>query len=166
MAWRPSASWPALRQRARLLAATRSFFAARGMLEVETPALVQRAVTDPHLQNIRVAPVGGTSFFLHTSPEFHMKRLLAAGAPDIWQLGKVFRDGEGGRHHEPEFTLLEWYRHDFTLEQLAAETCELLAILAREAQIAGSPPTLGPEPPVYWTYVDLFRATLTTGGDR
>ena len=160
MAWRPSASWMALRQRARLLAATRSFFGVRGLLEVETPALVQRAVTDPHLQNIRAGPVGGTPLFLHTSPEFHMKRLLAAGAPDIWQLGKVFRDGEGGRHHEPEFTLLEWYRHDFTLEQLAAETCELLALLAREAEIAGAAPTLSPEAPVYWNYADLFRATL------
>ena len=160
MAWRPSGSWTALRQRARLLAATRCFFDARGLLEVETPALVQRAVTDPHLENIRVRPASGTPLFLHTSPEFHMKRMLAAGAPDIWQLGKVFRDGESGRHHEPEFTLLEWYRHDFTVAQLAAETCELLAILAREAEIAGAPPTLALETPVYWTYADLFQATL------
>ena len=94
MAWRPSASWTVLRRRARLLAATRSFFDARGLLEVETPALVQRAVTDPHLKNIAVRVAGGAQLFLHTSPEFHMKRLLAAGAPDIWQLGKVFRDGE------------------------------------------------------------------------
>ncbi len=160
MAWRPSASWTALRQRARLLAATRSFFSARGLLEVETPALVRHAVTDPHLGNISVRPVSGPPLFLHTSPEFHMKRLLAAGAPDIWQLGKVFRDGEAGRHHEPEFTLLEWYRHDFTLEQLAGETCALLTVLAREAEIAGAVPSLALETPVYWTYADLFRATL------
>ena len=160
MAWRPSASWTVLRRRARLLAATRSFFDARGLLEVETPALVQRAVTDPHLKNIAVRVAGGAQLFLHTSPEFHMKRLLAAGAPDIWQLGKVFRDGEAGRHHEPEFTLVEWYRHDFTLPQMAAETCELLALLAREAESAGAAPALALATPVFWTYADLFQATL------
>ena len=161
MAWRPSASWVVLRRRARLLAATRAFFDARGLLEVETPALVQRAVTDSHLENIGVRLASGKQLFLHTSPEFHMKRLLAAGAPDIWQLGKVFRDGEAGRHHEPEFTLVEWYRHDFTLEQMAAETCELLALLAHEAASAGAAPALALPTPVYWTYAELFQATLS-----
>lgn len=160
MLWRPSASWVALGQRAQLLASAREFFNARGLLEVETPALVQRAVTDPHLQNISVRLGNGPPLFLHTSPEFHMKRLLAAGAPDIWQLGKVFRDGEAGRHHEPEFTLLEWYRHDFSLQQLAGETCELLAVLAQEAECAGAAPTISPDPPVHWTYAALFRDTL------
>ena len=78
MSWRPSASLATLRQRARLLASARDFFNSRGILEVETPALVRHAVTDPHLQNISVRPANGPPLFLHTSPEFHMKRLLAA----------------------------------------------------------------------------------------
>jgi lysyl-tRNA synthetase class 2 len=89
-----------------------------------------------------------------------MKRLLAAGAPDIWQLGKVFRRGEAGRRHEPEFTLLEWYRHDFSLEQLMGETCEFLAMLAREAELAGALRTISQDPPVHWTYSALFREAL------
>ena len=157
MGWRPSASLATLRQRSLLLRAARHFFAERGLLEVETPALVQRAVTDPHLENIHVHLCQGKTHFLHTSPEFHMKRLLAAGAPDIWQLGKVFRGGEAGRHHEPEFTLLEWYRHDFTLAALTGETCELLTVLAREAELTGAARTISRDPPVHWTYAALFR---------
>jgi lysyl-tRNA synthetase class 2 len=91
-----------------------------------------------------------------------MKRLLAAGAPDIWQLGKVFRDGESGSHHEPEFTLLEWYRHDYTLQLLAAETCELLETLAAVAEIAGAAPSIGRDAPSHWTYSALFLETLHT----
>lgn len=164
MRWRPSASAETLRRRSTLLNATRSFFQERGLVEVETPALVQHAVTDPHLENIPVqlgSPAGpGHSLFLHTSPEFHMKRLLAAGAPDIWQLGKVFRAGEAGPRHEPEFTLLEWYRLDYTLAQLAAETCELLAALARVAEVPGAAPTISSCTPVYWTYAALFQDCL------
>ncbi|MEO8445365.1 MAG: EF-P lysine aminoacylase EpmA [Gammaproteobacteria bacterium] len=160
MDWGPSASLATLCQRAELLAATRGFFTLRGLLEVETPALVSHAVTDPHLQNIAAQLADHQQLFLHTSPEFHMKRLLAAGAPDIWQLGKVFRDGEAGRHHEPEFTLLEWYRHGFSLQALAAETCDLLGTLAAVAVRAGAVPTIGASPPVYWTYTALFRETL------
>ena len=130
MEWQPSASIETLAQRARLLRTARDFFTARGLLEVETPALVMHAVSDPHLSNIPALLADGRRLWLHTSPEYHMKRLLAAGAPDIWQLGKVFRDGEAGRRHEPEFTLVEWYRHDYTLRALAGETCELIAALA------------------------------------
>lgn len=160
MRWQPGASLPALRQRARLLGATREFFDRQGLLEVETPALVEHAVTDPHLQNIRVQFGDGRLLFLHTSPEFHMKRLLAAGAPDIWQLCKVFRDGEAGRRHEPEFTLLEWYRHGFTLEQMARETCDLLLTLAQAAEGAGSAPVISAGPPAWWSYAALFEAAL------
>ena len=160
MNWRPSATLETLRQRAALLATARHFFAERGLLEVETPALVRYAVTDPHLQNIFVAPCTGEALFLHTSPEFHMKRLLAAGAPDLWQLGKVFRAGEAGTHHEPEFTLVEWYRHGFTLAQMADETCALLTTLAARAEQLGAPATSAPQPPLQTTYQALFRDTL------
>jgi len=160
MRWQPGATLLTLRQRSELLATTRHFFSSRGLLEVETPALVEHAVTDPHLQNIPVRLHRGQQLFLHTSPEFHMKRLLAAGAPDIWQLGKVFRDGETGLRHEPEFTLLEWYRRDYALEQLVTETCDLLTVLAEAAERLGASPTISREPPRHWTYSALFQETL------
>jgi lysyl-tRNA synthetase class 2 len=160
MHWRPSASLANLRHRARLLGTTRAFFDERGLLEVETPALVRHGVTDPHLQNIGAQLGSGLRLCLHTSPEFHMKRLLAAGAPDIWQLCKVFRDGEAGRRHEPEFTLLEWYRHGFTLERLARETGDLLLALAQTAEDGGAAPTISATPPAWWSYTALFQAAL------
>jgi lysyl-tRNA synthetase class 2 len=134
-AWRPSASLAVLESRARLLAAARAFFAARGVLEVETPALVAHGVTDPQLANVaaRLAGPPASPLWLHTSPEYHMKRLLAAGAPDIYQLGKVWRDGERGRWHAPEFTLLEWYRHGFTPQALADEVVALISCLCGAA---------------------------------
>ncbi len=111
MGYRRTATIEALRLRADVLARLRAYFAAAGVLEVETPALSPAAVTDPALDSVAasVASLGGTQF-LHTSPEFAMKRLLAGGAGDIYQICRVFRDGELGRWHEPEFTLLEWYR--------------------------------------------------------
>lgn len=123
------------------------------MLEVETPTLVGHGVTDPHLENLATELGGGRRRFLHTSPEFHMKRLLAAGSPDIWQLGKVFRAGEAGRRHEPEFTLVEWYRRGFTLAEMAAETCALLDCLAGAAKTS-----LGA--PRYLSYQAAFQQYL------
>lgn len=132
-AWRPSAALPVLRQRAAALASVRAFFAVRGLLEIETPLLVRHAVTEPQLANVRCALAirPGMTFFLHTSPEYHMKRLLAAGAPDIYQVCRAFRDEESGHRHLPEFTLVEWYRRGLDFEAMIGETCELVTEVAQ-----------------------------------
>ncbi|HEX7012120.1 MAG TPA: EF-P lysine aminoacylase EpmA [Steroidobacteraceae bacterium] len=107
--FRPTASIATLEVRAAMLRAAREYFAATRALEVETPTLSAAAVTDIHLENV-TATVCGQRRYLHTSPEYAMKRLLAAGCGDIWQICKVYRDGESGRWHNPEFTMIEWYR--------------------------------------------------------
>src|SRR5215510_1991877 len=114
-----------------MLAAVRAFFAARGVLEVETPALSSAGVTDPAIESVvaKARSLGTAPQYLQTSPEFAMKRLLAAGSGDIYQLCRVFRGAERGRQHNPEFTLLEWYRVGFTLEQLMEEVAELVQSL-------------------------------------
>ncbi len=128
--WRPTATPAALRQRAALLARTREFFAERGVLEVETPALSCAGVSDPHIESLVTRRAGvHRPLYLHTSPEFPMKRLLAAGSGDIYQLCRVFRDGEHGRWHNPEFTLLEWYRVGFDEARLMSEVEALAARL-------------------------------------
>jgi lysyl-tRNA synthetase class 2 len=107
--WEPSAPIELLRQRAEYIAKIRDFFNQRGYLEVETPIMAFYGTTDVYLNNIK-ASVLGKSYSLQTSPEYHMKRLLAAGSGPIFQLSRVFRDDELGRWHNPEFTLLEWYQ--------------------------------------------------------
>ncbi len=135
--WRPSASFATLALRARLLAATRAFFAARGLLEVETPMLVNAPVTDVNLHSATAQP--GVPGYLATSPEYAMKRLLAAGSGDIFQVCKVVRAGERGRLHNPEFTMIEWYRAGAGLEQIALETAELVNTLRTEAGAQARP---------------------------
>ncbi len=130
--WQPSATRDVLQHRARISAEIRAFFVARGVLEVETPYLSAAGVTDPHIEGFRTRYEGpglepGTPLYLHTSPEFPMKRLLAAGSGDIFQICRVFRDGEASRLHNPEFTLLEWYRVGMGYQELMAEVAELTA---------------------------------------
>ncbi|GAM65108.1 lysine transferase [Vibrio ishigakensis] len=105
--WKPSADISALRLRAKVVNRIRQFFAERDVLEVDTPALSHAAVTDIHLHTFQTQFVGpgyanGSSLNLMTSPEFHMKRLLAAGSGSIYQMCKSFRNEESGRHHNPE----------------------------------------------------------------
>ena len=129
--WQPTASPETLRLRADLYARTRQFFAEREVLEVETPALCEYAVSDTHVHSLTVNArlLGGGDRYLHTSPEYAMKRLLAAGYGDIYQICKVYRDGEAGTWHNPEFTLLEWYRVGFDHHALMRELADLLQCL-------------------------------------
>ncbi len=127
MSWRPTAALGALQRRAALLRTAREFFAARGVLEVETPILSAAAVSDPQIESLATHVAGiPAPFYLSTSPEYAMKRLLAAGSGDIYQVCKVFRDAERGRWHNPEFTLIEWYRLGFDDVRLMTEVEALI----------------------------------------
>ncbi|QUJ69002.1 elongation factor P--(R)-beta-lysine ligase [Photobacterium sp. GJ3] len=131
MHWQPTAEIATLRQRAEILASVRDFFAQRDVLEVDTPAMSQATVTDIHLHTFQTAFVGpgfadGQTLYLMTSPEFHMKRLLSAGSGPIYQICKSFRNEESGRYHNPEFTMLEWYRPGFDHHALMDEMDALL----------------------------------------
>lgn len=152
-AWRPTAPLEMLKARAELYAGIRAFFANRSVMEVDTPLLSHGTITDPHIEPISVeVQFAGVSkaqtCYLQTSPEFAMKRLLAAGMGSIYQLGKAFRQGELGRQHNPEFTLLEWYRvgwnHLQLMDEVATLIHHLLGASCRQT-----------------TYLDAFQAALS-----
>lgn len=126
-AWRPSSGADTARRRAALLARAREYFADAKVLEVTTPALGRYAASDPNIDCLTATSGSGRNYFLHTSPEFCMKRLLAAGYPDIYSIGPVYRDGELGQRHVPEFTMLEWYRLGFGLGEIITDTTRLIA---------------------------------------
>ena len=136
--WRTSAAPEDLRYRASVYRQIREFFYARGVLEVETPLLSQAGNTDPNIQPFRLeysgpSTGGERTRWLRTSPEFPLKRLLACGIGDCYEIGKVFRDGEFGRRHNPEFSMLEWYRIGWNHLRLAEEAVTLLLGLFAEA---------------------------------
>ena len=136
--WRPTAPLEVLRLRAQLLEQLRGYFASTGALEVETPVLVGAAVTDVHLESLAVRCADGTpAGFLQTSPEYAMKRLLCAGAPDIFQVARVFREGERGRNHNPEFTMIEWYRRGMDHLALMGDVEALLRRLLEPLRAVG-----------------------------
>jgi lysyl-tRNA synthetase class 2 len=152
--WRPSATAEVIRLRATLLARIRGYFAGENVLEVETPALSRAAVTAPQLASFTVQYNGPGAaedgrYYLHTSPEFPMKRLLAAGSGSIYQVCKVFRDGEAGRLHNPEFTLLEWYRTGFDHLDLMDDVERLLRHV-----LADILPLTSVQ---HWSWGELFR---------
>lgn len=144
MSWQPSASIDDLRKRAALLSEIRSFFTTRGYWEVQTPVMAKFGVTDRYLSNI-MATFRGQAYALQTSPEYHMKRLLAAGSGPIFQLSRAFRDDELGRWHNPEFTMLEWYQLGVNHLALLKEVEALIQSLLR------CPPFL------VYTYREVFQ---------
>lgn len=138
-----------LQERAKLLRETRDFFYYRHVLEVETPALSQFTTTDSYIESYAVVSNQGVRY-LHSSAEYPMKRLLVAGSGDIYQICKVWRAGEQGGHHSPEFTMLEWYRVDYSYQQLMQEVDELLQQLIFHIQ----------KPSQFLSYRQVFIDTL------
>jgi len=137
--WRPGASRETLAQRAELLSRARQFFAERKVLEVETPVLASAGTTDPALDSFVTRDDTGLQLYLQTSPEHAMKRLLAAGSGSIFQLSRVFRRGEHGRFHNPEFCLLEWYRPGLSFTELMDEVAALVTRLLPEKLLCHTP---------------------------
>ena len=148
MTWQPGCSLELIRLRAELLHDIRCFFYNENVLEVETPILCQAIGTDPYLDFFSTSQVNDC-FYLQTSPEFAMKRLLAANTGSIYQITKAFRKGESGRFHNPEFTMLEWYRIDFDLQQLMDDIELLLSQLL--------PTERFPEQAERVSYADVFK---------
>ena len=148
--WRPGATPETLRLRADLLRRARLYFSEREVLEVETPALARASATDGALESlVCTEPSGDRPLYLQTSPEFFMKRLLAAGSGSIYQFCRVFRAGERGRRHNPEFSLLEWYRTGIDYLQLMDEVADLVGELL--------PGGLLRDPPLRISWAEAFQ---------
>lgn len=154
MGYSRQATWDTLRRRAEVLSQIRAFFAARDVLEVETPALSMAAASDPAIDSIAatVTCLEPAEHYLHTSPEYAMKRLLASGCGDCYQICRVFRDGEIGRWHQPEFTLLEWYRVGWSEDQLMEEVAALINTIFEQHRTR--------RPCTHLSYADAFRTYL------
>ncbi len=139
--WQPTATLDTLKSRAGLFAVIRHFFAQNNVMEVDVPVLSEVGVTDLHIDCIPAELTGGRQY-LQSSPEYFMKRLLAAGSGSIYYLGKAFRDGELGRKHRPEFTMLEWYRDGWDEHQLMEEVALLLATLQLKSAVQSASSSL------------------------
>ena len=145
MSTSPGSKIEMLKKRARMFVQIRAFFSGKGVLEVDTPILSHTAPVDTHIEVMSVAFPGGEKGYLHTSPEYAMKRLLAEGSGDIYQFSHVFRAEEAGRLHNPEFTMIEWYRVGATLQFLIDETLDLIRLF------------LGDLPIHIYTYREAFK---------
>ena len=150
MSWRPRAGIGAAAARAEMLTRAREHFREREVLEVSTPALTVTTATDPNIESFVVSRPAGP-MYLHTSPEYCMKRLLAAGYPDIYQICPVYRSGETGARHLPEFTMIEWYRRGLDLAEIIDDTVRLASRL-----FAKQPPAT----PRVLTYTQAFGQAL------
>ncbi len=156
MSWQPTLTWQKAQKRAQILQQIRTFFAERNVVEVETPALSQGTVTDVYLDALsckynflaQSSAEQSVELYLQTSPEFHMKRLLASGYGCIYSIAKAFRHEEAGRYHNPEFTMLEWYRIGFNQQDLMNEVSELLQAV------------LGGNKPIFISYQEIFMSTV------
>ena len=140
VSWRPSAGIEEARRRALRLRQARDFFEQRNILEVDTPCIGEAAVSDVNIEHISttLALSPGREFYLQSSPEFYMKRLLATGFPDIFEICKVFRDAEFGRRHQPEFTMVEWYRLGFELDEMISETVDFIEALIDPSRLSAT----------------------------
>ncbi|GJM04734.1 MAG: elongation factor P--(R)-beta-lysine ligase [marine bacterium B5-7] len=147
--WQPSASLEIIKKRAVLLQQIRNFMLSRDIMEVDTPILSHFGISDPYIQSMTTSSAAEKEslLYLHTSPEFCMKRLLAAGLGSIYQITHVFRNEESGKRHNTEFTMLEWYRTEFDYYQLMDEVTELLV-------------SIGLTAPEKMTYAEAFMLTL------
>ncbi|MEX0976096.1 MAG: EF-P lysine aminoacylase EpmA [Woeseia sp.] len=152
--WRPAACIATAQRRAAMLDRARRFFAEHDVLQVDTPSLSPAAVSDPHIDSLRttLSLQRDTELFLRTSPEYAMKRLLSAGYPDIYEIARVYRDGEAGQRHQPEFTLIEWYRRGYSLDDIMQESIALLTALLEPSRLQGSV--------VYRSYAAAFRELI------
>ncbi len=158
---------PYLEARAKLFSGVRAFFDARGYLEVETPALQKAPCMEAHIQAFKTELISAgrqsrETFYLHTSPEFAMKKLLVAGLPKIYQLARVFRNAEGSSWHSPEFAMLEWYQAGMGYEEMMAETADLLRAVAGDLRFRGNDKACDPHLP--WEKLTVVEALKKYAG--